>query len=644
VGVADDIVCTFTNAFEPPAGTITIEKVCDSVDDGGQTFDFTLTGFGGSTNADCADGSVTLACGGSTACTEIPADTPFTVEESNETGWELTNKSCAGTGCVPQADPNTVGGTLPQDGNITATFTNTEDATIQVCKFTVPDGVGGDFAFTGDLGAFAIADDECTDVTAVTPDTGYDITETVNEGFTLSDIDCTGSNWTSDGATVTVTPDPGEAVKCDFTNDQNPGFIRVCKETVTTSGANPTFEFDLTGSDSDLPVSTSLQNGECDFGPGDDNEVALSITSGYAVSEDAVTGWDTEVSCDNGQDDPGNISVTSDTTVTCTFTNTQRGSITVNKTAVGGNGVFGFTASYGDFNIDTGVSSQNVASNLEPGGYSVVEKAPPAGWDYNGVTCDDDDAGDDSANLVLDPGENITCTFTNTAQGSITIVKNTVGDDGTFGFTRSFGADFNIATSGGTGKQAYAGLTPGTYTVAEKDAGPGWELTSESCTGGSTPDNINLTAGGAVTCTFTNTRLVPSIDIQKTPDTQSLPPEGGTAFFTIKVTNTGEIDLENVEVTDARAPNCDKLIGDLAIGESTSYDCSLAGVLESFTNVADVIGDPVDGGDPVEDSDTAGVIVPIPPPEIIPVNSPWALLLLALSILGFAWYRREQHS
>ena len=101
------------------------------------------------------------------------------------------------------------------------------------------------------------------------------------------------------------------------------------------------------------------------------------------------------------------------------------------------------------------------------------------------------------------------------------------------------------------------------------------------------------------------TVLVPSINIDKTPDTQLVGP-GGTATFTITVTNSGATALTDVTVTDPLAPNCDATIGDLAVGESSSYSCDLAGVTADFTNTADVTGDdPLDN--PVTDSDIADV-------------------------------------
>jgi uncharacterized repeat protein (TIGR01451 family) len=117
----------------------------------------------------------------------------------------------------------------------------------------------------------------------------------------------------------------------------------------------------------------------------------------------------------------------------------------------------------------------------------------------------------------------------------------------------------------------------------------------------------------------------PSISISKNPKSQAIT-AGGTANFTIVVTNTGDIALSNVQVTDTQAPNCAKVIGDLAPGASSSYDCALAGVAASFTNSATATGHPAVGAD-VTATDTAPVTVnavpppppPPPPPPVVPV-------------------------
>ena len=56
----------------------------------------------------------------------------------------------------------------------------------------------------------------------------------------------------------------------------------------------------------------------------------------------------------------------------------------------------------------------------------------------------------------------------------------------------------------------------------------------------------------------------PAIAIEKTPDSQQAR-SGDTVTFTIVVTNTGDVDLTDVEVTDAVAPACDNVIGCLAV-------------------------------------------------------------------------------
>jgi uncharacterized repeat protein (TIGR01451 family) len=64
----------------------------------------------------------------------------------------------------------------------------------------------------------------------------------------------------------------------------------------------------------------------------------------------------------------------------------------------------------------------------------------------------------------------------------------------------------------------------------------------------------------------------------------------GTATFKIKVSNTGDVMLHNVTVTDPLSPGCNKNIGTLAPGSSSSYTCERGSVSTSFTNVAKATG------------------------------------------------------
>lgn len=104
------------------------------------------------------------------------------------------------------------------------------------------------------------------------------------------------------------------------------------------------------------------------------------------------------------------------------------------------------------------------------------------------------------------------------------------------------------------------------------------------------------------------------IDIRKQaegPDSRTFP-SGIDVTFEIVVTNTGDADLTNVVVTDVLAPQCDQIIGDLAVGDSFTYTCTVPDVLNSFDNEACVEGEG-EGGVMVGDCDPSSV-------EIIDIN------------------------
>ena len=101
----------------------------------------------------------------------------------------------------------------------------------------------------------------------------------------------------------------------------------------------------------------------------------------------------------------------------------------------------------------------------------------------------------------------------------------------------------------------------------------------------------------------------PAIDIVKDPALQQVA-LNNTANFSITVTNTGNVTLRDVTVSDALAPSCDKAIGDipdLAPGDSFApYLCSVSGVVADFVNVARADATTDTAGD-VDDDDSAFV-------------------------------------
>lgn len=129
--------------------------------------------------------------------------------------------------------------------------------------------------------------------------------------------------------------------------------------------------------------------------------------------------------------------------------------------------------------------------------------------------------------------------------------------------------------------------------------------------------------------------LIPSISIDKNSldltDLQTIE-EGESVEFEITVTNDGNVPLTNVMVTDPLSADCDNTIGDLAIGESVTYTCTLMNVLEGFTNEATVTGTPDGGGDDIDDTNTSEVVVTAV--AAVPTLSEWGMILLGLLILS----------
>jgi LPXTG-motif cell wall-anchored protein/uncharacterized repeat protein (TIGR01451 family) len=91
----------------------------------------------------------------------------------------------------------------------------------------------------------------------------------------------------------------------------------------------------------------------------------------------------------------------------------------------------------------------------------------------------------------------------------------------------------------------------------------------------------------------------PAIDITKDVEPAVIPVNtpgdiSTEVTWTIEVTNTGNVALHDVVVTDALVPACDRAIGDLAIGGSSTYTCDSTHTPDNlawtFTNVAVTTG------------------------------------------------------
>jgi uncharacterized repeat protein (TIGR01451 family) len=120
---------------------------------------------------------------------------------------------------------------------------------------------------------------------------------------------------------------------------------------------------------------------------------------------------------------------------------------------------------------------------------------------------------------------------------------------------------------------------------------------------------VDLYANSATSVYYDDMSLLPpaqpGIAISKSPDTQDVT-TNGFADFTITVTNTGDVDLANVNVVDPLVPACDNAIGALVISATVTYGCQDTSVTGSYTNVVTVTGN-VTGGPTVTATDSAAV-------------------------------------
>ena len=159
-------------------------------------------------------------------------------------------------------------------------------------------------------------------------------------------------------------------------------------------------------------------------------------------------------------------------TVTCTYTNTQQGSITVIKDTVpDAPRTSAFTTAPAaaprraspsmTTPTPTLVEHRRPFTNLRRrAAYSVTETRPVTGFDLTDLVCVDSGTGTNTVETLgqrrrqrstLGAGGSVTCTYTNTQHGSITIIKDTVPD----------GAQDFAFTTTGTGP---AGASPSMTT------------------------------------------------------------------------------------------------------------------------------------------------------------------------------------
>ncbi len=479
----ETVTCTFTNTKR---GSITIEK---------QTLP----------NADLATftftGDVAGVLGDGQTATQSVAPGTYSSTEVTKAGWDLTNITCDDANSSGVVGTGVATFNVAAGENVKCTFTNTKRAHIIIVKDVIGNPDPTDFTFNNNFGngnpATFLLDE---DTNATLPSSrDFEVlpgTYAVSEDALLGWQSPESTSCTNDETVGSIDVAPGETVTCTFVNEELAKIILI-KNTI---GGNGDFDFDATGVGlpADIDLTTVAETASQTF----EN---LDQDNTYSIAESAQAGWDLTSAVCTGGNTPASINPDAGETVTCTFTNTKRGALAIVKNTIGGDASFDFDATgaglAADIDLTTvaGTASQTF-SNLNPANTYTVAESAQAEWDLTSATCDN---GETIGDIQVDPGQTVTCTFTNVKRGHIIVDKitNPAGDSESFSFTTDAGSNFALTDA--AAPHDSGAVVPGTYSVAET-VPTGWDLTSATCSDGSPVGAISLQAGETVTCTFNN--------------------------------------------------------------------------------------------------------------------------------------------
>jgi uncharacterized repeat protein (TIGR01451 family) len=284
--------------------------------------------------------------------------------------------------------------------------------------------------------------------------------------------------------------------------------------------------------------------------------------------------------------------VTAGSDYTCVFTNDKRPILQLSALSNGGLGTFTFTGDNG-FAGDSiatssiGSAAAGTADQLDlPATATAITATVPAGWLLGGATCTGMGAGGTatlSSNVLTlnaaatAPGTSIACTFTYNKRPVVRVQKITTGGFGgpfSFATTNLDSAVADISTAAaGTATPASPGFhyvtsVASNVTLSESFS-LAWITSGVTCTdanvaitGNPTPVATSTTAsvtilaarnvyGADITCVYTNPAANPVLALSKTANVATVDDLGDLITYTLAVSNTGNVPLSSVTLTDA---------------------------------------------------------------------------------------------
>lgn len=512
-----NLACTFNNTKLP---TIAITKISNG---GVGTFSFT------GTNGFVNQGITTSTSGtGVTGTTQVlgAAATATRVTETIPSGYTLSNITCSGAG-AGNTTMNTAGGYVditaagvPAGAAINCSFTNDKLPSLTLVK-TVSNTHGGTVA-ANSVNLTATGPTTISGVTGASTVTNglvplgtYALSEANPSGYAAGPWSCNAGTLSGSNLTLAA----GQNATCTI-NDADISPLLTLVKTVTNDngGTAAVADFTLIATNGATTISGSS---------GSASVTNAAVNAGtWTLSEGGPTGYAASVwNCTSGSLSGSSLTLSPGQNATCTINNNDISpKLTLVKQVINAHGG---TLAAGSVTLTangptpitgtTGAASVTNAT-VNAGSYTLSESATP-GYTPSPWSCT---AGTlTGSSLALAPGQNATCTITNSDNAPIlTLVKTVTNDNGGTVAANSvnLSASGPVAISGVTGSAAVtsAPVSSGTYTLSEANPA-GYAAGPWSCTAGTLSGNsLTLALGQTSTCTINDNDVSPALTLTKT--------------------------------------------------------------------------------------------------------------------------------
>jgi hypothetical protein len=291
-----DVVCTFTNVRRP--GSIKVVKDLVPAADAGR-FDLKVGGAVVKAAAGDGDWGIRSVAPGTYAVSEAAAGA--TSLDDYDSSVACTKNGQA----YKNAEGTSIAGlNVDSDDAVVCTISNTRLGTVQVEKQTNP-ATEDSFHFGSDLpgGGFQLSDDGVKTVSHVLPGS-YSVTEDdPAPAYDLTGLACddgasrTPSTTSKQARTATIAVDPGETVRCVFTNTRRGNVIVVKTEGHGEPAEGHVWHFTLSGGPDGVDLT-----GQTAGGSGPDQVTFGNLKAGtYALCEvDLPAGWHSSLEAEPG--------------------------------------------------------------------------------------------------------------------------------------------------------------------------------------------------------------------------------------------------------------------------------------------------------------------------------------------------------